>query len=199
MQYNCWAFALGLRAPALPARGGEARDEEDGRHRESLAHGDSCASRQQGLPCQLAFHECGSPMLNQATAAATECTNMKNALSLLPLQERPPFIPEAFLRKLERKAMELDADDDELSPSAAAAAVARSSASAASSSHTTTTSDFVSDPHARKQIDYRNKLRRNIKTVFFLCFIHTVHEYIEFYYIRSISSVLVSTVLCSCS
>ena len=82
------------------------------------------------------------------------------------------------MRKLERKAMELDADDDELSPSAAAAAVARSSASAASSSHTTTTSDYVSDPHARKQIEYRNKLRRNIKTVFLLCVLSAI-QFIE--------------------
>lgn len=80
------------------------------------------------------------------------------------VQERPPFIPEAFLRKLERKqAMELDDDDEDALQLATRSS--RASATAASSARASTSSDFVSDPHARKQVEYRNKLKRNIKTV----------------------------------
>lgn len=82
------------------------------------------------------------------------------------VQERPPFIPEAFLRKLERKqAMELDDDDEDALQLATRSSRASATAAVASSARASTSSDFVSDPHARKQVEYRNKLKRNIKTV----------------------------------
>lgn len=93
--------------------------------------------------------------------------NVSTALAPV-VQERPPFIPEAFLRKLERKqAMELDDDDEDALQLATRSSRASATAAAASSARASTSSDFVSDPHARKQVEYRNKLKRNIKTVCF--------------------------------